>query len=262
MPDTQEELQKHISALLLECAPAAVIDNARPPIDSHHLECLATSPEFNARILGITKTVTLPSTTTIFITGNNLSYARNLPRRIVPIRLHATCEFPEERTNFAIPDFIPHLLNHRHHLCTLPAIILRAFHLALRPQSPVTPLGSYEAWDALVRHATLWLGLPDLHAPHRALRTDPDSEFSTIANLLASIHSHFASNPFSIRQLAAATDLNPNLLDAISRFSPRSTFKGPINVPVLSKALARIAGRIANSLSLQKFSVSDGIQSW
>lgn len=39
--------------------------------------------------------------------------------------------------------------------------ILRAYHVAERPDQGTIPLGSFEIWSRWVRDALIWLGEPD-----------------------------------------------------------------------------------------------------
>ncbi len=50
--------------------------------------------------------------------------------------------------------------------------ILRAFHVAGRPDQRISPWGSFTAWSKLVRGALVWAGLPDPIITQRRVSAD------------------------------------------------------------------------------------------
>jgi hypothetical protein len=125
------------------------------------LAAALTAREWTGRILGQTKSVTAPLKTVWLATGNNLAFRRTLARRIVPIDLDAGVEAPEDRTGFRYPDLLAHVREHRPEYVTAGLTLLRGFHLAGRPVHAGPRMGSYEAWDDLIRSAVMWAGLND-----------------------------------------------------------------------------------------------------
>ena len=138
------------------------------------------------------------------MTGNNLCFGRTLGRRVVPIDLDATMEAPEDRMSFHHPDLRMHVREHRPRLATAALTLLRAFHLAGKPRHGGPRMGSFEAWDDMIRSAVIWAGLEDPAAkddPTRGrgrIRAGADDDLDQLSALLEAL-SHLYPNevPFS-----------------------------------------------------------------
>ena len=82
-------------------------------------------------------------------------------RRVCHIRLESPHERPEERTDVKRPHLLRWVTERREELLAGALTILKAYHLAGRPDFGLKPWGSFESWSALVRNALVWCGLPD-----------------------------------------------------------------------------------------------------
>ena len=82
----------------------------------------------------------------------------DLTRRTLRCRIDAKVEQPENRVFSNDP--VEEARKARPALVVAALTILRAYHVAGRPQKP-NPLGSFEAWSDLVRGALMWLGAAD-----------------------------------------------------------------------------------------------------
>jgi putative DNA primase/helicase len=119
---------------------------------------MLTQEMVNIRLLGHSRNIEVPMTSTVFATGNNLIVTDDLMRRTLLCRLDAGVERPELRT------FKSNVLKvaraERVGLVIDVLTILRAWHLSGEPESD-NPLGSFEEWSFRVRQPLLWLDQVD-----------------------------------------------------------------------------------------------------
>ena len=94
--DPQEE-KKRLLALLLEGSIVTVLDNCEQALKSDALCTALTETVIRDRILGSTRTISVPTTTTWIATGNGLCFDGDLSSRALLCTLDPGCERPEER---------------------------------------------------------------------------------------------------------------------------------------------------------------------
>jgi hypothetical protein len=156
--EKEEEQRKVITAVALGGDRLHLFDNVSVPFGGGPIDAALTGTAWKDRMLGESKmTLELPLHCLFYATGNNVFLKGDVRRRIVPSRLEADCERPEERTGFKIPNLLEHVRQTRPQIVADALTILRAFELAGRPTPKLRPKGSYEAWCALVRGAVLWV---------------------------------------------------------------------------------------------------------
>ncbi len=204
-----EELRKRITSLAVGGAPLVLLDNLSGSIGADGLAAALTKTEWEDRVLGSTQMVRVPLRTVWFATGNNLGFRRTLGRRVVPIDLDARIEQPEDRTGFKHRDLLAYVRVQRPRLVAAALTILRAFHLAGRPTHGKSRMGSFEAWDDLVRSAVVWCGLDDPAGTEGEegrgrIRSQADDDVEQLAALLGALHRVFPhAVPFSSAQVIA-----------------------------------------------------------
>jgi hypothetical protein len=138
-----DEVEKRITALLLAGHSHIQLDNVRVP-RSPHLEAALTAETWNGRRLGRSEMLYLPNRATWLATGNNVEMSDEMARRIIPIRLDAGVERPEDRNGFrhVLPEWAH---KNRTQIVSACVSIIRAWLKAGRPQGSAT-LGRYETW--------------------------------------------------------------------------------------------------------------------
>lgn len=154
----EEEMEKRLAAKLMTGEPFIAIDNCTRPLGGELLCSMLTQEKVSPRILGESKAP--PISTGAFNTanGNGLIIKGDLTRRTLRSRIDAKIEQPETRA-FAF-DPVEKAMKNRPALVVAALTVLRAYHVAGRPEKPL-PLGSFEAWSDLVRGALMWLGAAD-----------------------------------------------------------------------------------------------------
>src|SRR5262249_13237116 len=77
--------------------------------------------------------------------------------------------------------------DNREHLLALALTILKAYHLAGRPDFGLKPWGSFESWSVLVRNAVVWCGLPDPGQTRVAVQEEADETARGLRQLVTAL---------------------------------------------------------------------------
>lgn len=264
-PATDEECEKLLLSVLLEAPPALVFDNLTSDIFPFKKLCSALTEEFvSGRILGISKTATVPTQTLFLSSGNNVDPVRDMARRVVTIHLDPACETPATRKYRDDP--VLTVRQRREHFVSLALTIVRAYIVAEcpAPSEPLTPLGSYGDWSRLVRAALVWLGQPDAASSvFTRLAEDPDRE--ALWRLLVAWRAVFKGEPATVRDASGWSneglpdDNQRELQDAMREIAEE---RGVINRKRLGKWISRHQGRIVNGLKFERGGARDGRERW
>ena len=131
--DNETEERKRLLAVLMTGDPIICYDNVEKPFGSPALCSVLTSTEFKDRILGETRSISVPTNCLFLATGNNLTFHGDLSTRaVVCCRIDPGVERPEER-HFK-RDLRKHIPEHRGRLVAAVLTILRAYYVAGRPK--------------------------------------------------------------------------------------------------------------------------------
>jgi putative DNA primase/helicase len=161
LPSSRDELSKHILSVALEGRPLILLDNLAGVVSSDTLAGILTASSWSGRLLGQNVTAEVPLNTVWLGNGNNLTFGNTLGRRVIPIDMDAGMESPEDRDGFKYPDLAGHVGKVRPQLVAAALTLLKGFLLAGRPGHGKPKMGSYEAWDDLIRAVVIWAGLDD-----------------------------------------------------------------------------------------------------
>ncbi len=250
---SDEELGKHILAILLEGHGGVLFDNLEEgaQIESHVLAGAMTSPKFTGRVLGVNQQATVPTNCLWCFTGNNVAAVGDFNTRILPIKIDPQSENPEQRS-FARPDLAEWCEENRalffHHVITILIGYQRHIqsggaHIKVKPTR-------YSTWDNQVRHAIIWAGGGD-PAKLFELNKAEDPMLEGRRNFLASWYDVYHSEPMLLSDMLRAVDAVPEdttsendqnlrLLDeAIHDMLPN----GKPTSRALGKVIRRFAGR-------------------
>jgi putative DNA primase/helicase len=195
-----DELRKRITSLALAGTPTVLLDNLSGSVGSDVLASAITSTSWEDRLLGRSEMVSLPLRTVWLLTGNNLGFTKTFGRRVVPIDLDAKVEHPEDRTNFKFPNLLAHIHRNRPRYVAAALTILRGFVVAGKPPHGKSRLGSFEAWDDLVRSAVVWAGLDDPastdnpNSGRGRIRAQRDDDVEDLLTLYRELARVFANN--------------------------------------------------------------------
>jgi len=155
----EPEDRKRMLALLMEGDAVACIDNVERPLGGSALCSVLTQDVWRDRVLGASRTASVPTAMTWLATGNNIVFCGDITTRVVVCQLDPQCERPEEREfELNLRKFIP---EHRGEIVAAALTILRAYVVAGSPNQGLRPFGRFEEWSDLVRSALVWVGEAD-----------------------------------------------------------------------------------------------------
>ena len=168
------EFDKGLTAELLRGDPSILIDNLNRRTLRSPVLCTALSERpAMLRILGASEMRQTNSTAFIAITGNALTIAEDLVRRVITIDVDAKCENPEQR-KFA-GNFLGEISCQRGELLAAALCIWRFGRQNAATLTRGQPLGGFEQWSQWVRDSLLTLGCQDPIAHVSDLKSsDPD----------------------------------------------------------------------------------------
>lgn len=161
----EDEARKMMTTVLSYAPPVVLFDNVRGELRSALLEKILTSTRHDDRLLGLNKHASLPVTTMLLFTANNLQLGGDLDRRMVRIRLVSDMERPWERDprEFRHPNLLAYVAGQRGELAAALLTLARAWWQAGRPApGPKVPnLGKFERWRDTVGGILEVAGVPD-----------------------------------------------------------------------------------------------------
>ena len=258
-PTNEDECQKLLLASLLSSPATIVFDNLTTDILPFKSLCSALTEErLTGRILGVSKTATVGTRVLFLSSGNNVSAVRDMARRCITISLDPQVETPATRKFNGNP--LATVRADRGRYISLALTIMRAWTVAGRPITQVSPFASYEQWSDWVRQPLLWLGMADpADSIFAQLEQDPDRE--VLGRLLHAWRSEFGTTPTMIREV----------LDKVSNFGKDELYdalrevaeeRGEINRRRLGKWIARHKGRIVDGMRFEKASGTTSAERW
>lgn len=166
----EPEMKKQLVTWAYSGRRVVVFDEVGARFDGPALRSALTAPVVSGRLLGQSKDWIGENRITWYATGNNIQIGAEMYRRVLHARLVSPVENPETRTGFKYPNLRAHVDEHGDILRACALTVLRAFVVAGRPPHGGPRLGSFEAWDDIVRSAIIWAGWEDPAEGSTALR--------------------------------------------------------------------------------------------
>lgn len=259
VPPVEDEVEerKRLMGILLDGDPVVCFDNIERPFGSSALCSILTQTEYKDRILGETRTVSIPTNITFLATGNNLTFIGDLSTRVVLCKLDPKCERPEERPfTENLHQYVP---KHRPELVKAALTILRAYEVAGRPKQDIKPFGRFEQWSDLVRSAIVWLGMGDPIDSRKEIE-NADPVRITLGNLYAAWFKAFDTMSVKLKTVIAKAEQDEDLKEALMDFAPDG--KGGINTRALGKKLSSFRNRIEGGFYIEKWGTNQGVDTW
>ena len=212
-PRDGDELEKRLTSVLLEARPIVFLDNVTR-LGSDALHSVLTSETWQGRILGKSETVTLPNRAVWLASGNNVELSDEMIRRIVPIRIDAGMERPEERTGFRHPKLAAWVKEHRSQLVSAALSLIQAWLDAgmPQPQSKAT-LGRYESWVEVIGGILAFAGIPGFLDGRERLHSEADKETTEWASFCEAWWSTFGKRAVTASELFEVIRERKLLLD-------------------------------------------------
>lgn len=186
-PIEKDEQEKTLCGVSLAGVPIWCIDDIIGEFGSASLQNALTTEVYSGRVLGHTNYTSMPWKTMVMATGNNIQLFRDMPRRCLVARLEPESDQHNKikDEDFWVPGIIKHALEHRARYIKAGLTILKAFHLAGRPNAKAKNLGSFEDWAALVGGALRWVGAGDITEYSALERVVESDEMIAIRTVLS-----------------------------------------------------------------------------
>jgi hypothetical protein len=256
--DGEAEMRKRITALLLEGARVAVVDNFADgsEVASDSLAALLTTDVWTDRRLGASEIVRVPARAVWAATGVNLSVRSDLARRCLCVAIDPEVEHPEAR-RFAIEDLAEYVRERHPELLVAALTLLRAHAVANRPLHGLPPLGGFGAWDRAIRSAVVWAtGLDPVATMGRLQETAGDRD--DLRALLERWRADVGLDAVTVAQVLDRAQ--PVLRDAL--LAVASGRHGEVDHQRLGLYLKGVAGRPVGALRLIAGGTRGGIRTW
>lgn len=194
----EEETRKRLYSLLREGPPVVIWDNVVENFNSPSFAAMLTAETYSDRTLGSSVTKTVIPRTTWLLTGNNLTPAGDIPRRIAVCRIDP-CEVDPYSRVFDLNPQTYCRMNRMEMVRDLLTLVRGYWASGAEPAPGRVP--SFEEWDALVRQPVAWLAELDnrigdpIMAFRRATRFDPVREQD--AELFAALYGEYGEHRFT-----------------------------------------------------------------
>jgi len=248
--ETDDEMRKRLLAIAMDSPSLVVIDNVEAGLGSPSLAMALTTGAVTDRLLGATKMATASLRPVWAVTGNNVQLRGDLGRRVVPIDLDPRTEHPEDRT-FRRGDLLGYVRTQRERLVVVALTVLRSFVVAGCPAHGLPAMGSFEAWDRLVRGAVIWAGGVDPLGGRQRIRDQADEDLDRLRTLLAAWHAEIGGVAVTLAEAIKRAGDSGNLFDAFAAYC-RS---GKPEAKPLGYALRRSQGRMVNGRAFRHWGV-------
>jgi hypothetical protein len=253
---SSEETEKRIGAVLLSGSPIVSLDNVTHDLSGDLLCQMTERPIVRIRILGRSEMPDCECHTTVFATGNNVTFAADMVRRGLVCDLEALAERPELR--LFRRDALTHARNNRARYVAAALTVTRAYLAAGAPQV-CGPFGSYADWSRMVRSPLVWLGERDpILSMEKTREEDPElthmREFFDLWPLYLRLD--MAYTTARIIEIAGEQTSNnynaPLLREFLLKVAARKGKESEISPERLGWWLRRISGRIVKQHRLVK----------
>jgi len=176
-PTDEAEWRRTLFAVLRERPRVILIDNADGQVTSATLAAAITAGQIDDRRVGSSELESAPTDCVSCLSGNNTTFSKALARRVIPIRLNARMEHPDQRSQFKHPDLEGWVKANHGRLIWACMTIIQAWVTAGRPAGP-RKLGGFESWAAVIGGILEVAGIEgflDNLAAHRA-ESDRESQ--------------------------------------------------------------------------------------
>jgi hypothetical protein len=256
-PHTQgrddEETRKRLFTALRTGSRALVWDNVVGTLDSASMAAFITSDAMADRVLGKSESIRIPNKAMLILTGNNISLAGDLPRRVIISRIDPETDQPFAR-EFA-RDPLEHVLQNREKMLAAGCTLIRARYTHAKERA-LGRLASFEGWDDLVRQTVVWvdttlqpMAFGDPMDLIRAAQAE-DPAADALFALLDALRAQYGRNEFNAKDVQAASDLLGYQTEIASALRDIGGDRAVTSVKSIGKILKYREGRIIHGLRL------------
>jgi bifunctional DNA primase/polymerase-like protein len=255
---TEEEMEKRLGAALISGDQIISLDNCDRELASAFLCQALTQRRLKIRLLGYSRHVDVPITSTFFATGNNLEISNDLTRRTLLCQMDAGVERPELRRFKS--NVLEVTRDKRGALVAAILTILRAWHHGATAIG-VEPLGSFEDWSFRIRSPILWLDYEDPCASITTVRASDPYRVLLNTVLVQWEQKLGTAISFTVQQVIARAISDQDFFGALAAVAI-SRQGWSISNDRLGRWLNKNDGKIVNKLKLSKTGISAGYPLW
>ena len=248
-----EETRKRLFTALRTGSRALIWDNITGTFDSAAMAAFITAPAMVDRVLGKSEAIRVPNRALLILTGNNMSLAGDMPRRVLICRIDPQTAEPFAR-QFDL-DPLAHVLDRREEMVAAACTLIRARFTHQMTPAPGR-LASFEAWDDLVRQTVVWsdvaldpFGFGDpMDLIREAQGADPEG--GALFALLDALRERFGRHEFSSKDVLAAMQGTTERFPIESALMDLAGEKAIRTAVGLGRVLKFREGRIVHGLRL------------
>lgn len=159
LPDSDEETRKAITSAVWEGKDVLSFDEVST-LEGKSLAMTITAETYEDRILGLSKSISIPNRVTLIALGNGIQVRGDMTRRVVPIRLEPDRPDYHQRDDFR-HDEPGWTTDHRAELLSAAMTLIKAWLVAGRPpEVKDTTMGSFPKWDKMIGGILNHAGMP------------------------------------------------------------------------------------------------------
>ncbi len=195
-----DEWRKRILAALRENQEAIFIDNVNQMLSSSSLASVLTTNTFSDRVLGQSKTTSIPVRSIWVVTANNPSLTTEIARRCVQIRLDSKEDRPWMREGFRHPALIEWAVENRAELIRAVLILVNNWMARGKPKGSVN-MGSFESWSAVMSGIMEAAGYSDFMANMLNLYDTADVEGNAWREFVEAWHEKYEDQEVGTSEL-------------------------------------------------------------
>lgn len=217
LPDTEDEIRKEITSLMIKGQTLLIIDNVENKLQSASLASLLTTKFWQARVLGQSKEVEWPNNMIILVNGNNIRLGGDLPRRFIWVRMDAKIARPWQRdkSKFKHPELIKWALDDRVQILAAILTIAQGWICAGKPQpeKPVS-LGGYETYSSILSGILHFVGADNFMGNLDRMYDEVDQDTPQWEGFFEAWHESI-KKPVTVKELFESIKSIPTLKDSL-----------------------------------------------
>ena len=222
LPRTGEEMEKRITSNLLEGHHSILIDNVNQ-LGGDELAAILTTEWWSGRRLGTSQILHVRNHALWQATGNNVDLCNDIPRRVIPVRLDAGVENPEERKEFRHPNLKLHILQNRNKIINACLSLIQHWANEGYPKGSKT-LGSYEDYAQIIGGILEVAGVKGFLDGREYLYEHSDKETTEWKHFCEIWHETYGITPVSVSDLFEVAKKYNLLLDIWGGRSEKAAF--------------------------------------
>ena len=240
------ENRKRLTSLMMTGAPLILLDNVPQDriLDDAALASVLTTTQPADRLLGGNQIVSLKNHAIWLLTGNNVKSTLEIARRSVRIRIDARTDRPWLRNGFLHGDLLGWARRQRPRIVQACISLVQAWLGQGQPRWQGAPLGSFEAWSAVLGGILEVAGIPGFLENVERAYAEADIETEEWRAMTRLWWERFANTPVKASDLHDLCQRNELLAEVLGFGGIRS------QVSRLGRAINRHVDRFFGDLQI------------